>query len=103
MIREDGDFLFSQVPGNFTNGPLFVDAFGPVFSTPDGTFMTVHTVGVNGAPVNIYRLPGTLPCMDCYGSPQPEPTVVGGIIQGAPPPSGMILLPTTVGSGCGDP
>lgn len=92
MIREDGDFLFSQVPGNFTNGPLFVDAFGPVFSTPDGTFMTVHTVGVNGAPVNIYRLPGTLPCMDCYGSPQPEPTVVGGIIQGAPP-SGMILLP----------
>lgn len=69
MFREDGTTLFSQDPGSFTNGPLFIDAYGPIFRSAQGTFMTVHTSGVKGPPVNIYQLPGTLPCMDCHGAP----------------------------------
>jgi hypothetical protein len=92
VIREDGSVLFSQNPGSLTNGPLFVDSYGPIFSTPDGTFMMVHTSGVSGPPVNIYQLPGTLPCMDCYGSPQPGGIVTGGNDH-SDPNSGMILFP----------
>lgn len=92
VVREDASVLFSQNPGNFTNGPFFVSAYGPIFSTPEGTFMTVHTYGVNGGPVNIFQLPGTLPCMDCYGTPDPDGIVMGGVINNDPA-SGMILLP----------
>lgn len=31
--------------------------------------MVVHTMMVNGGPANVYQLPGTLPCFDCYGTP----------------------------------
>lgn len=92
VVREDGGIVFSQNPGSLTNGPLFVDADGPIFTTDEGTFMTVHTSSVNGPPVNIYQLPGTLPCMDCYGSPQSDGIGMGGTIN-QDPLSGMVLLP----------
>lgn len=92
VIREDGNVLFYQNPGSLTNGPLFNQAYGPIFATPDGTFMTVHTGGADGPPVNIYHLPGSLPCMDCVGSPQGEGMATGGVIT-SNALSGMVLLP----------
>lgn len=92
VIREDGNVLFYQNPGNLTNGTLFNQAYGPIFATPDGTFMTVHTSSVTGPPVNVYQLPGSLPCMDCVGSPQGEGMATGGVIT-SDALSGMVLLP----------
>jgi len=54
--------------------------------------MTVHTTGVNGPPVNIYQLPGTLPCMDCYGTPQASGLGLG-TTSPSDPHSGMVLFP----------
>ncbi|MCC6400121.1 MAG: hypothetical protein IT227_05095 [Flavobacteriales bacterium] len=93
VFREDGTTLFSQNPGSLTNGPLFLDSYGPIFMTAQGTFMTVHTYGVNLGPVNIYQLPGTLPCMDCHGAPASEGLALSdGAVQ-SDMASGMTLLP----------
>lgn len=92
VLREDASVLFSQNPGSLTNGPIFTDVYGPIFATDEGTFMTVHTSGVQGPPVNIYQLPGTLPCMDCFGAPVADDISTGGTIH-ADPISGMALIP----------
>jgi hypothetical protein len=92
IVREDASILFSQNPGNLTNGPLFNASYGPIFTTDEGTFMTVHTSSVQGPPVNIYQLPGTLPCMDCFGSPMPDEIGMGGTIN-TDGLSGMTLVP----------
>ena len=84
--------MFSQNPGNLVNGPIFINAYGPIFSTDQGTFMTVHTSAVDLPPVNIFQLPGTLPCIDCYGSPQGIGPGTGGTVT-ADPTTGMVLLP----------
>ncbi len=93
IYREDGTELFSQVPGSMVSGiggPT--DSFGPIYTTDDGTFMVVHTTGVWGPPVNIYELPGSLPCRDCYNTPQPSQIGLGGTNIEAVT-SGMALFP----------
>jgi len=97
VIREDGSVLFQRTPGNLVNGPIFTAAYGPIFSTPDGTYMTIHTGGAVGGPVEVYRLPGQLPCFDCYGAPQGEGINVGGTAPELPT-HGFTLVPNPAGS-----
>lgn len=97
VFREDGSVVFQRNPGNLTNGPIFTEAYGPIFSTPEGTFMTVHTTGPVGGPVEVYRLPGQLPCLDCYGAPQGEGVTGGGMVL-EPPTHGFVLVPNPAGN-----
>lgn len=70
VFRDDGTQLFVQDPGSITGGSNGLMATNePIFTTDEGTFMVVHTMMVNGGPANVYQLPGTLPCFDCYGTP----------------------------------
>lgn len=92
VYREDGTELFSQNPGSLTNGVTFVNSYGPVFATEEGTFMTVHTSNVSGPPVNIYQLPGSLPCIDCHGTPHADGLGLGQA-DITEPFSGMTVLP----------
>lgn len=93
VFREDGTTLFMQNPGLLSgNIGTFMSSGAPIFTTPDGTFMMVHTNFVNGPPVNVYELPGSLPCMDCFGSPQADAIGTGQGIS-AEPFAGMSILP----------
>lgn len=93
IYREDGNELFSQVPGNMVIGVGgATNGFEPIYTTDDGTFMAVHTAGVWGPPVNIYQLPGSLPCWDCFNTPHPAEIGLGGT-NGVDVTSGMALFP----------
>jgi len=72
IFREDGEQLFVQNPGSMfaIMGMGFSGA--PIFTSDNQTYMVVHGTDGNG-PTRVYSLPGTLPCMDCYGSPSNFP------------------------------
>ncbi|MBL7981902.1 MAG: hypothetical protein JNL52_08855 [Flavobacteriales bacterium] len=85
VYREDGTELFQQIPGSMVSGIGGLrSSFEPIFTTDEGTFMVVHGSSVGGPPVNIYQLPGTLPCVDCHGTPLPS-----GLVTGTPPADGI--------------
>ena len=54
--------------------------------------MVLHTTAVFGPPARIYALPGSLPCIDCYGSPTPSGIGLGGTTT-QDPFSGMSIYP----------
>lgn len=92
IVREDGTVLLSQDPGHLTpDAGIGVNETGPIFSQGGQTYMLIHQPLGNG-PVNVYALPGTLPCKDCYGSPIPYGLALGGGSI-ADPVSGMSLQP----------
>ncbi len=91
VFREDGTQLFSQYPGNFVVSGGLSNSY-PIFAVEGQSYMVVHTTSVYGPPTRIYALPGTLPCMDCYGSPTTSGIGLGGA-DVADPFSGMALQP----------
>lgn len=91
VFREDGTEVFSQDPGHLTWGPhIDVNETGPIYTEAGQTYMLIHQP-LGWPPATIYALPGTLPCLDCYGSP------TSGLITGgaslSDPFSGMVLQP----------
>lgn len=96
VFREDGTELFSQNPGSMVasiGGYLL--SSNPIFSADGQSYMVLYTNSVFGQPTRIYALPGTLPCMDCYGSPTTSGIGMGGNTV-TDPFSGMVLQPNPV-------
>jgi hypothetical protein len=93
VFREDGTELFQQNPGALVSGITgHQTGFSPIFMEGGQAYMVVFTTGMFGPPTRVYALPGTLPCMDCHGSP-----TTSGIILGEPdgiaPFPGLLLQP----------
>ncbi|HRH37679.1 MAG TPA: T9SS type A sorting domain-containing protein [Flavobacteriales bacterium] len=91
VFREDGTELFSQNPGSFVASLGLTNSF-PIFTANGQTYMVVFTTGVYGPPTHIYALPGSLPCMDCRGTP----TISGLALDGGTvvdPTSGIAIFP----------
>jgi hypothetical protein len=68
IFREDGEQLFAQNPGSMFSIAGMGYSGAPIFTSGGQTYMVVHGMGSTG-PSRIFTLPGTLPCMDCFGSP----------------------------------
>jgi hypothetical protein len=94
VCRENGEVLFQQSPGaavaGVGNGTT--NFWDPVFVSEGIAYLLLHESGGFGVPARLYELPGTLPCMDCYGSPSSSGIGLGDgpIIDGT---SGFALFP----------
>jgi hypothetical protein len=91
VFREDGTEVFSLNPGSMS-AMISMNSSYPIFTVDGQSYMLLYTNGPDGPPARLFTLPGTLPCMDCYGSP-----TASGIGLGEGPgveaPSGFALFP----------
>jgi hypothetical protein len=93
VYRDDGTQLFEQHPGGLVGGAgAFLTSFEPIYTYNGQTYMILFDHAVFGPPTRIYALPGTVPCMDCYGSPGENGIGLGGT-NVADPVSRIMLYP----------
>lgn len=80
VYREDGTQLFEQNPGSMVGSiGISLTGFEPIYTYEGQTYMVLYDHFVFSPPTRIYVLPGTLPCMDCQGSPGENGSPLGGI------------------------
>jgi hypothetical protein len=97
ICRENGTVLFQQDPGTLSaslpNGlPNGID---PIFMLDGMAYMLVREHPGPGAPVEVYRLPGTLPCFDCYGNAEDGLVTQAGASAHSSPAAVLMPNPTT--------
>lgn len=93
VFREDGTTLFEQNPGSLVSqGQMGVNTSQPIYAVEGQVYMMTYETSVFGPPTRTYALPGTLPCLDCYGSPGGTNSSTG-VGPTADPGAGISVFP----------